>query len=223
MTKRPSMNTGTPERKTQGPLGRILYEGRNPRMIKAWKLAARSSRHHMLSFPRTELSPIPEAPEPDGESPQQHYGLDPISAPSPAASVTRDAGASRAPEWRRVRDWPAQPWPLRQEARGKLTITCFPDGGQAARTEFSVQDGVLSLTAATQNSQDKGSSKAVLQVPVRELAVGLRRARTSMLILAKLCENKVHDEIYCFADNQGERNKWTAAFRRMGVPIFDVQ
>ena len=121
-----------------------------------------------------------------------------------------------------MRDWPAQQWPPHQEARGKLSLKCSPDDRRAARAVCSIQDGVLSLTVAIQNGQGEGSSSSVVQSPVGELAVGLRRSRTSMFILAKLVENKVCDKIYCFAENHSERNKWTAVFRRMGIPIFDV-
>ena len=131
----------------------------------------------------------------------------------------RDVGAHRRPEWRRVRDWPAVRWPTHKDVCGDLSLKCSPDGRRAARAVCSVKDGVLSLAVP----REGGSGSAVVQVPVTELAVGLRRSRTSMLILAKLCENKVYDEVYCFADNHSERNKWTAVFRRMGVPIFDVQ
>jgi len=139
-----------------------------------------------------------------------------------SAASPRDVGTNNAPEWRRVRDWPAQQWPPHQEARGKLLLKCSPDDRRAARAVCSIQDGVLSLTVAIQNGQGEGSSSSVVQSPVGELAVGLRRSRTSMLILAKLVENKVCDKIYCFAENHSERNKWTAVFRRMGIPIFDV-
>ena len=138
------------------------------------------------------------------------------------AGSPRDVGTNNAPEWRRVRDWPAQQWPPHQEARGKLLLKCSPDDRRAARAVCSIQDGVLSLTVAIQNGQGEGSSSSVVQSPVGELAVGLRRSRTSMFILAKLVENKVCDKIYCFAENHSERNKWTAVFRRMGIPIFDV-
>ena len=130
----------------------------------------------------------------------------------------RDVGAHRTPEWRRVRDWPAVRWPTHKDVCGDLSLKCSPDGRRAARAVCSVKDGVLSLAVP----REGGSGSAVVQVPVTELAVGLRRSRTSMLILAKLCENKVYDEVYCFVGNHSERNKWTAVFRRMGIPIFDV-
>ena len=60
-----------------------------------------------------------------------------------------------------------------------------------------------------------------VEVPGEHLAVGLQRARCTMLTIAKLHKDVRCDDIYCFADDHATRNKWTGIFRRMGVPIFD--
>ena len=87
----------------------------------------------------------------------------------------------------------------------------------------SVQHGVLTLTAVKAQDGHGCAPVRPLKVPVRGLALGLQRARASMLALATRCsDNTLDDDIYCFADSSAERNKWVAVFRRMGVPIFDV-
>ena len=185
-----------------------------------------ASAHRGSKKAQTTIAPYQRPSSPSNDD---MYGMDIICCRHPAsipvgssAASPRGVGTNNTPEWRRVRDWPAQQWPPHQEARGKLLLKCSPDDRRAARAVCSIQDGVLSLTVAIQNGQGEGSSSSVVQSPVGELAVGLRRSRTSMFILAKLVENKVCDQIYCFAENHSERNKWTAVFRRMGIPIFDV-
>ena len=39
----------------------------------------------------------------------------------------------------------------------------------------------------------------------------------------KEASKSLEEEVCCFADNQKERNKWIAVFRRMGVPIYNVE
>jgi hypothetical protein len=60
------------------------------------------------------------------------------------------------------------------------------------------------------------------EVPVDQLAVGLLKGRTDMIMLATLHKGRMYDEIYCVAAGQSKRNQWIAVFRRMGVPVFDV-
>jgi hypothetical protein len=165
---------------------------------------------------RTELYPIPELLLEATASDLSAAGL---SADKRQPAGEGEAGAHRAPEWHRVRHWPAKDWPAHREARGELALKASPDARRALGAECTVQHGVLTLSVAKRNGE---SSTVVAEVPVKDLAVGLQRAQTSMITLATLYEGKVYDEIYCFAGNQSERNQWIAAFRSMGVPIFNV-
>ena len=81
----------------------------------------------------------------------------------------------------------------------------------------------LSIARALRESSGESSGTVVVaSIPAEELAVGLQRGRTDMFIIATRYRNKLYDDIACFADDQGKRNKWIAVFRRMGVPIFDL-
>ena len=109
----------------------------------------------------------------------------------------------------------AQEWPAHRRVRGRLTLKASVDHSNAVRAVCSISGGVLSISIA--------SSKAVVaQVPVEELAVGLQTGNTQMFTVATLHKNRMHDEIYCFADGKVKRNQWIAVFRRMGVPVFDT-
>jgi hypothetical protein len=57
---------------------------------------------------------------------------------------------------------------------------------------------------------------------MKDLAVGIQPGRENMFAVATLHKNRLFDKIYCFADDQAERDKWIAVFRRMGVHMFDL-
>ncbi len=117
---------------------------------------------------------------------------------------------SEAPAWRAAREWPAD-----REVRGRLTLRASADHSNAMRAVFSIRHGVLSIRLAR-------STVVVAAVPVQELAVGLRSGRTDMFTVATLHEDRLYDEIYCFAEDRIKHNKWIVVFRRMGVPVFDM-
>jgi hypothetical protein len=119
---------------------------------------------------------------------------------------------SEAPTWREARD---RDWPADREVRGRLTLRASADHSNAMRAVFSIRHGVLSVRIAR-------STVVVAAVPVHELAVGLRRGRTDMFTVATLHEDRMYDEIYCFAEDHIKHSKWVAVFRRMGVPVFDM-
>jgi len=123
--------------------------------------------------------------------------------------------ARQAPEWRRDQ----QDWPAHKKAHGEFMLKGSPDAESAVRVVCSVLHGVLTLTDINSRSRE---SRVLAQVPLHDLAVGLRRGRSSMLTLATVHGEKMFDEIYCFADDPVKRNRWVAIFRRMGVPIFDL-
>jgi len=75
--------------------------------------------------------------------------------------------------------------------------------------------------AAREEIEELG--EVVAELPLEELAVGLRRGRTNMLTIATVHGNKTLDEIYCFCDDPARRNRWVALFRGMGVAIFDLR
>ena len=52
--------------------------------------------------------------------------------------------------------------------------------------------------------------------------MGIQPGRENMFAVATLHKNRLFDKIYCFADDQAERDKWIAVFRRMGVHMFDL-
>jgi hypothetical protein len=54
------------------------------------------------------------------------------------------------------------------------------------------------------------------------IPVGLRRGHIDTFEIATLHKSKIFDEIHCVADDQVQQRKWIAAFKRMGVPIFDL-
>ena len=125
-----------------------------------------------------------------------------------------DICARQAPEWRRDQ----QDWPAHKKAHGEFMLKASPDAESHVRAVCSVLHGVLTLTDIKRSAKQK----CLAQVPLHDLAVGLRRGRSSMLTLATVHGEKMFDEIYCFADDPVKRNRWVAIFRRMGVPIFDV-
>ncbi len=132
---------------------------------------------------------------------------------SPTARLREEEHAAaerQAPAFRDTQEWPAH-----RRVRGRLTLKASVDHSNAVRAVCSISGGVLSISIA--------SSKAVVaQVPVEELSVGLQTGHTQMFTVATLHNNRMHDEIYCFADGKVKRNQWIAVFRRMGVPVFDT-
>ena len=44
-----------------------------------------------------------------------------------------------------------------------------------------------------------------------------------MFTIATRHKNRLYDEIYCFADDQAERDEWIAVFWRMGVSILHLR
>ena len=109
--------------------------------------------------------------------------------------------------------------------RGELTLKGSVDLRNGLRAVYSVSHGVLTLHIDKPAPRDPSGAKAkatgstavVVEVPAAELAVGLKRGHIDMFTIATLHENRMYDEICCFADNQVKRNKWIAVFRRMGV------
>ena len=164
------------------------------------------------------LPQIPEAPDQAG--PQHPPTTRTASFLSHAETPRLDSSDEhdKAPAQRKE-------WPVDQEVRGRLTLKASADHKGSKRAMCNVRGGVLSLSVASvaTPASGGGSSTTVLtQVPVEELAVGLRRGRENMFTIATFHRGRMYDEIYCFADDQVKRNKWIAVFRRMGVSIFDV-
>jgi hypothetical protein len=132
---------------------------------------------------------------------------------SPAARLREEelpTAERQAPAFRDAQEWPAD-W----RVRGRLTLKASVDHSNAVCAVCSISGGVLSISIA--------SSKAVVaQVPVEELAVGLHTGHIQMFTVATLHKNRMHNEIYCFADGMVKRNQWITVFQRMGVPVFDT-
>ena len=137
-----------------------------------------------------------------------------IAGPARLREEEHAAAERQAPAFRDAQEL-AHRWPAHLQVCGRLTLKASVDHSNAVRAVCSISDGVLSISIA--------SSKAVVaQVPVEELAVGLQTGHTQMFTVATLHKNRMHDEIYCFADDKVKFNKWIAVFRRMGVPVFDT-
>jgi hypothetical protein len=120
-------------------------------------------------------------------------------------------------------------WPADREARGEITLKASANHRGSIRAVCSVRHGVLMLTEAhpaTRDSSGAGSQGRILaavlaEVPTADLAVGLRKGCDNSFTLATLHEDKMYDKIQCLADDEVTRDEWIAAFRQIGVPIFD--
>jgi hypothetical protein len=155
-----------------------------------------TSRYNQeLCTSRHQLFPIPEASG---------------SCGSQCAEITPRAGEAT----NHAKPVPNE-WTAHREARGEVTLKATADHRRSLRAVCSINNGVLTLTP-------EGSTAVVAEVPVAELAVGLQRGRNNMFMIATVYQNKMFDEIFCFADDQVKRNKWIAVFRRMGVPVSDL-
>ena len=169
----------------------------------------------LCSSQRAMLSPVPE-----------DHPLQRLSRPTP---TSRPVEALRSSE-NELSPRSFTQWPAHRKVRGELTLKGSADLRNGMRAVCSVSHGVLTLHIDKPASRDssgakakaKGSTGVVVEVPAAELAVGLKRGHIDMFIIATLHENRMYDEICCFADNQVKRNKWIAVFRRMGVAIFDA-
>ena len=156
------------------------------------------------------LAPIPEDSDADAAQADVTRSMSAIST-----ADTPLAGNAPSNAWPACKEWPAN-----REVRGEMTLKSSVSHRRTMRAVCSVRNGVLKIRSA-------GNTAVEVEVPVGELAVGLRRESVEMFTVATLPKHKNrmyddHDEIYCFVDNQVKRNKWIAVFRRMGVPIFDL-
>ena len=115
-------------------------------------------------------------------------------------------------------------WPDHQEVCGELTLKGKMDSRTSMRAKCSMDRCMLTLTTPRQSSRDASGGEIqsnFVQISVEELAVRLPQDRTDAFEIGTLHENRIINEICCFADNQSEQDKWIATFRRMGVAIFD--
>ena len=130
-------------------------------------------------------------------------------------------------DWTRDEDRKRAARPSYREARGRLTLKASADHPGAVRAVCSIEHRVLTLSKASRDMCGDGSqhiSPVVLaQVPLEELAVRLQRGRADMFTIATRHKNRLYDEIYCFADDQAERDEWIAVFRQMGVSILHLR
>ena len=80
--------------------------------------------------------------------------------------------------------------------------------------------GVTVTTSAGSPGVGEHCQAVVAEVPVKVLAVGLRPGR--VFTVATLHGNRAYDEIYCLADDQDTRDEWISIFRKLDVPVFDL-
>ena len=122
----------------------------------------------------------------------------------------------------------AEEWPADREVRGEITLKASANHRGSIRAVCAVRHGVLTLTEAqpaTRDSSGAGSQSRILaavlaEVPMEDLAVGLRKGRANSFTLATLHADKMYDKIQCLADDEVTRDEWIAVFRQIGVPIF---
>ena len=107
-------------------------------------------------------------------------------------------------------------WSDHQEVCGELTLKGTMDSRRSLRAKCSIDRCMLTLFIP----QQVRSSLAV-HILVEELAVRLPKGCTDAFEIGNLHENRMNNEICCFAKNQVERDDWIATFRRMGVAILD--
>jgi hypothetical protein len=179
---------------------------------------------HRDEHRRIALPPIPE------EIPDTAQGCTARDAPTLdrtestlSSADTLVAGKDRT----RDEDRKRAARPSYREARGRLTLKASADHPGALRAVCSIEHRVLTLSKASRHTCGDGSqhiSPVVLaEVPLELLAVRLQRGRADMFTIATHHENRLYDEIYCFADDQAERDEWIAVFRRMGVSILHLR
>ena len=238
---RRSWSAGDPGLYTLGAL-RVInrpYTPRAPRLsVPIFIICSRSAKTTMSSIHKRQALRVHRMPE--SLTQRQNHRMPSIpestilrtesdmsAAETPGAPQQahgeRDTSAHRGQKkaqttWHQVRDWPAQEWPAHREARGDLTLKNSPDSRRAGRAVCTIQHGVLRFSFLTSRGE---RTSACAEAPVEHLAVGLQRARPTMLTIARVHEDIIYDEICCFADDHATRNKWTGIFRRLGVPIFD--
>ena len=162
-----------------------------------------------LKWRPTRLPPIteeiPDAPDvrtsPDAPAfARTAFDMNTAATPRPGAC---------APRGDRRRD------PSRK-ARGRLRLKASADHRGALNVMCSIDHGMLTLSSCS------CGGAPLAQVPMKDLAVGIQPGRENMFAVATLHKNRLFDKIYCFADDQAERDKWIAVFRRMGVHMFDL-
>ena len=103
-----------------------------------------------------------------------------------------------------------------QKALGRLRLKASADHRGALNVMCSIDHGMLTLSSCS------CGGATLSQVPMKDLAVGMQPGRENMFAVATLHKNRLFDKIYCFADDQAERDEWIAVFRRMGVHMFDL-
>jgi hypothetical protein len=170
---------------------------------------------------------LPSIPE---EIPDTAQGCTARDAPtldrtesSLSSADTPVAGKDRT----RDEDWKRAARPSYREARGRLTLKASADHPGAVRAVCSIEHRVLTLIKASRDTcgdvSQHISPVMLAEVPLELLAVRLQRGRADMFTIATRHKNRLYDEIYCFADDQAERDEWIAVFRRMGVSILHLR
>ena len=187
-------------------------------------MATRSTKLARARRARGEksLPPIPESPIQRTESDLSSAATPAPSPRTPTADGARQEGLEHARRGSPARRNVERDWPAHREARGEFVLKGSLDEQRAVRAVCSVLHGVLTLSYEERHSRGVTQGTVLAQVPLQDLAVGLQRGRRTLLTLATLYDEKMFDDIYCFAADQVTRNNWITVFRRMGVPIFDV-
>ena len=84
-------------------------------------------------------------------------------------------------------------------ARGTLTLKASAVHAGSMRAECAIENSILTL---------KIDSVVVVEVQLKNLAVGLQQGRDNMF-MTTVHKNKIYDEIFCFADDQVKRHSGT--------------
>jgi hypothetical protein len=170
------------------------------------------------TIPEDETTLFEEIPDaPDGRTAHHAPAWDHCESDSDLSLAETPVAGARTANKDRNREGP------RSAARGRLTIKSTADHRRSIRAVCSVEHRMLTLSIDPRDVSSEGSqgtSAVVVEVPVEELAVRCQQGRADMFTIATLHEQKMYDEICCFADDQAERDEWIAVFRRMGVAVF---
>ena len=115
---------------------------------------------------------------------------------------------------------------LERAKRASLMLKASVSHAGAMRAMCSLEHCKLTLSIDQRPPGDasvQSTQSVVVEVPLKELGVGLQQGLANMFTVVTVRDNKMaSDDICCFANNQAERDEWISAFWRMGVPVFDV-
>lgn len=164
---------------------------------------------------RRRPAPIAVPGDAAGEKQKRENNAQALERTESALSAAATPIAHDAPAWERCEsDLSSGATAFIDEpvARGTLTLKASASHARSMRAECFIEHRILTFNI---------DSGVVVEVPLENVGVGLRQGRDNMFMIATVHENKIYDEICCFADDQTKRDEWISIFRQMGVATFD--